>query len=88
MDAAARDHHIEDKRYFGLWPIFRALLRGSTLGPKYPDEVSDPQIVKLLLQQGADVNARDQDGWTALKRAQRRGATEIVQLLMAHGAKE
>ena len=30
----------------------------------------------------------DCDGWTALKRAQDRGATEIMELLEAHGAKK
>jgi ankyrin repeat protein len=44
--------------------------------------------VKLLLDMGADVNAKRQDGWTALKLAQKSGSTEIVELLKAHGAKE
>jgi uncharacterized protein len=51
-------------------------------------ERGDLSGVKTLLDKGADVNAKDQDGWTALKRAQKRGSTEIVELLKAHGAKE
>jgi hypothetical protein len=50
--------------------------------------MNDRQMVKLLLEHGADVNAKDKGGWTALKRAQKRGAKEIVELLKAHGAKQ
>ena len=45
-------------------------------------------IVKLLLDKGADVNAKSKDGDTALKAASVKGHTEIVELLKAHGAKE
>jgi ankyrin repeat protein len=87
MEAASRDRQLEDNWYFGLWPLFRALLHGAAVG-RYPDGREDPQIVRLLIRKGADVNAKDQDGWTALKRAQKRGSAEIVEMLKAHGAKE
>ena len=44
-------------------------------GNKYKD-------VKRLLEQGADVNARDKEGTTALLRATIKGHTEIVKLLL------
>ena len=43
-------------------------------------------IVELLLKNGADVNARDDDGCTALIKASFRGHKEIVELLLKRGA--
>jgi ankyrin repeat protein len=76
MEAAARDHQLRIKERHGPpWGV-------------YPSGERDLDVVKLLLKNGADANAKDKDGDTAMKRAQRRGATEIVELLRAHGAKE
>jgi ankyrin repeat protein len=48
----------------------------------------DTAAAKLLLAKGADVNAKDHRGYTALMfAAQYDGdATELVRLLLAHGA--
>jgi ankyrin repeat protein len=43
--------------------------------------------VRLLLELGADVNAVDGDGRTALHGAAHKGRNEVVQLLVDHGAK-
>ena len=86
MQAGARDHQLKEKWYNELWNELRWLFRGKVWGPSYPLGANDPQIVKLLLDKGADLNAKDRNGWTALKRAQERGATEIVELLKAHEA--
>ncbi|KAI8514592.1 Unconventional myosin-XVI [Branchiostoma belcheri] len=43
-------------------------------------------VVKLLIQHGADVGARDEDGETALHWASRNGQTGVVKLLIQHGA--
>ncbi len=44
-------------------------------------------MVKLLLNAGTDVNAKDESGSTALMEATSRGHTDIVQLLKQYGAK-
>jgi uncharacterized protein len=64
------------------------VLRGLPSGPRYPERKDDVRIVKLLLERGADVNAKDFKGETALKKAQSRGTKEIVDLLKANGARE
>ncbi|CAG0911253.1 unnamed protein product, partial [Cyprideis torosa] len=44
------------------------------------------ETVTVLIENGAEVNARDDDGWTPLLLATRRGHHFIVHLLLAHGA--
>ena len=44
------------------------------------------ESVRLILEAGADPNAEQQEGWTALMAARRHGDDEIVDLLLAHGA--
>jgi hypothetical protein len=87
MLASARDHQLRKKWYQSVWTVLRGLIYGG-LGPSYPSGDEDPQIVKLLLEKGADVKARDRNGWTALMRARDRGAPEIVELLKRGGATE
>src|SRR4030042_5134288 len=48
--------------------------------------IGQPRIVKLLLQNGADVNAKDKDGQTALMAASLMGHAEVVTLLVNKGA--
>ena len=42
--------------------------------------------VRALLEHGADVNARQEGGWTALHAASQNGDVEMVRLLIAGGA--
>jgi ankyrin repeat protein len=51
-------------------------------------DFAEPARIKLLLDHGADVNAKAKDGETALKLARRKGETGIVKMLIAAGAKE
>ncbi len=46
----------------------------------------DPKIIKQLLDKGADVNARDRDGYTALHSAAFLGHYRAVELLVQSGA--
>lgn len=41
-------------------------------------------MVRMLMEAGADVNMRDEDGSTALMCASEHGHTEIVKLILAH----
>jgi ankyrin repeat protein len=45
------------------------------------------EMVKLLLDKGANVEARSDDGTTALQLAVSNGNTEVVKLLREKGAK-
>jgi ankyrin repeat protein len=44
------------------------------------------ESVRLILEAGADPDAEQQEGWTALMVARQHDDTEIVDLLLAHGA--
>ncbi len=44
------------------------------------------ESVRLILEAGADPDAEQQEGWTALMVARRHDDQEIVELLLAHGA--
>jgi len=43
-------------------------------------------VAVYLLDQGADINTRDEDGWTALDRACDQGHVGMVNLLVSRGA--
>ncbi len=44
------------------------------------------QLVDLLIEAGADINAKDGQGWTALQYAKDRGRKEMIEHLIKHGA--
>lgn len=46
----------------------------------------DQEVIKLLLQKGAEVNAQSNEGYTPLHNAARRGNRLIVALLISNGA--
>jgi ankyrin repeat protein len=48
----------------------------------------DKDSVELILEEGADINAKDKKGETALDYALDLGKKEIIELLLKYGAKE
>ena len=54
---------------------------------KYESQEDGVRVARLLLEHGADVNARDEAHWTPLHLASFCGKVEIVQLLLNHSAK-
>ena len=46
------------------------------------------ETVRLLIAQGANVNAKDDDGWTPLHLATKYDRTETARVLIEKGAKE
>ena len=58
----------------GWRPLYRAVLSGNT------------QMAELLIDKGADVNAKDYNGWTSLHWAARLGSKDIVEFLIVRGA--
>lgn len=48
--------------------------------------ISDEKIISLLLENGVDVNAKQQNGITPLHTVAYHGQTDLVQLLLIHGA--
>jgi Raf kinase inhibitor-like YbhB/YbcL family protein len=75
--------------------IVRAFLSAG-MGIDTPDSGTTPliaaaggncsDVADLLIERGANVNAKNGDGWTALIKASSAGHVEMVGKLMAHGA--
>jgi len=70
-------HHVNN---LGWTALLEAIVLG-TDGPAHRE------IVRMLIEGGSDVNARDREGVAALTHAQRKGQTEVVRLLRAAGAR-
>ena len=68
------DKNVGNEEFYGLTLLHYASREGRT------------EIVEYLIANGADVNAVDDDGWTASMWASRNGQTKIAELLIAEGA--
>ena len=54
---------------------------------RYKDRDDEPDIVKLMIESGANVNARDHcDGYSAIFRVVRNGSIETLRILIEAGA--
>lgn len=51
------------------------------------DGPAHAEIVRMLIGRGADVNVRDPQGVSALQHARQRGQAQVVQMLVAAGAR-
>lgn len=85
--------HVETVRVLLATPIdihhvnnlgWTALLEATVLGTDAP---AHREIVRMLIERGCDVNARDRDGMSALQIAEQRGHAEVARMLLAAGAR-
>ncbi|WP_374668591.1 ankyrin repeat domain-containing protein [Ramlibacter sp.] len=70
-------HHVNN---LGWTALLEAIVLG-TDGPAHRE------IVRMLIEAGSDVNARDREGVSALQHAQQRGQAEVVRMLRGRGAR-
>jgi ankyrin repeat protein len=68
-------------------PLMVAAGVGWSDGQSHGSQADAPEALRLCLQWGGDVNAINDEGYTALHGASFRGANEVVQFLVDHGAK-
>jgi len=68
-------------------PLMVAAGVGWSDGQSHGSQADAPEALKLCLEWGGDVNAVNDEGYTALHGASFRGANEVVQFLVDHGAK-
>ncbi len=77
-------------RESGWTPLHEACLQGNLEALKASLHVAcfngHLELVKLLVAKGANVNARDREGWTPLSQARDQGFPQIVDWLKKHGA--
>ena len=87
---AGQRRRSEDPTKFGMTPLMAAAGLGTkeedTTGRK-KTEAEAIASIKLCLDAGADVNAADNQGETALHGAAQKGWDQVVQFLADHGAK-
>ncbi len=85
--------HLETVRVLLATPIdihhvnnlgWTALLEAIVLGT---DSAAHREIVRLLIERGSNVNARDGNGKSALHLAEQRGQAEVARMLLAAGAR-
>ena len=43
-------------------------------------------VVRFLLERGANINKQDHNGWTVLHHASHSNSTNVIRLLLQHGA--
>jgi len=71
----------------GTTPLMMAAGVGWSDGQSHGATADAPEAIQICLEHGADVNAVNADGNTALHGASFRGAANVVELLVAKGAR-
>jgi uncharacterized protein len=69
----------------GITPLMHAA-RGDRPEIATPGPTDHPEVVELLIERGADVNAKTDSGFVALFWAARYGHAGVAKVLIAHGA--
>ena len=81
----AATEHILQPRYFAETALY--LRSASTMSPLHDASTcGHTEVVRLLLDEGAPMDEKDENGMTALMLASRYGRTEVVRLLLDKGA--
>jgi hypothetical protein len=75
----ARGASVNERGADGVTPLVQLAAWGSAPG-------ADGRLTKEFVRLGADANARDDSGTTALMLAARRGREDLVEILLAEGA--
>jgi ankyrin repeat protein len=68
-------------------PLMVAAGVGWSDGQSHGSTADAPEAIQICFERGADVNAVNDDGYTALHGASFRGAVNVVELLVAKGAR-
>lgn len=75
------------REYDGETPLMAAAGRiALSMSQISVGEIARLEVIRRLIEAGADVNARNNDGWTALMKAATVGNIEVVKLLLKAGA--
>ena len=81
--------NFQQTYYIGIvmmFVLYMTILMYGTFVMRSVVEEKSSRIVEILISNGADINARDNNGKTALSYAVENGYTEIAELLIAKGA--
>ncbi|RYO86962.1 hypothetical protein DL764_008929 [Monosporascus ibericus] len=62
--------------------VVQLLLKSGQMSLRWAVETGDVEVVKLLLDKGADVTVANKDGWTPLIAASSKGHVDVVRLLL------
>ena len=86
VEAALADGaDVNSRDAVGITPLMCAA-RGHRPDIANPTPTDHPEVVELLLERGADVNAKTDSGFVALFGAARYGHDKVAKVLIDHGA--